>query len=61
MTIENTAAVTKLAHVGTSHTELCNNLAHRVCDRYIVFNICLRTAHIPGTMSVFADRELNGL
>lgn len=55
--INNTTAVTRLAHMGTSHSLLCNNLARLIWDWCIDHNIWLPTAHIPGIMNVLADKE----
>lgn len=37
---DNTTAVTTLAHMGTSHSLLCNNLASLIWDWCIDHNIC---------------------
>ena len=55
--IDNTTAVTTLAHLGTSHSVLCNNLARLMRDWCIENNIWLSTAHIPGKVNVLADNE----
>ena len=55
--IDNITAVTALAHMGTSHSVLCNNLARLIWDWCIEHNIWLSTAHIPGELSVLADNK----
>ena len=56
--IDNTTAVTTLAHMGTSHSLLCNNLARLIWNCCIDHNIWLSTAHIPGKLNVLADKGL---
>jgi len=55
--IDNTTAVSTLAHMGTSHSPFCNNLARIIWDRCLDHNIWLSTAHIPGKLNVLADKE----
>lgn len=55
--IDNTTAVTTLAYMGTSHSPLCDNLAHLIWDWCIDHKIWLSTAHIPGKLNVLSDKE----
>jgi len=55
--IDNTTAVSTLAHMGTSHSPFCNNLARIIWDWCLDHNIWLSTAHIPGKLNVLADKE----
>lgn len=55
--IDNTTAVSTLAHMGTSHSPSCNNLARIIWDWCLDHNIWLSTAHIPSILNVLADKE----
>lgn len=55
--IDNTTAVTTLAHMGTSHSVLCNNFARLIWDWCIQHDIWLSTAHILGELNVLADNK----
>ena len=58
--IDNTTTVSTLAHMGTSHSSFCNNLARIIWDWCLDHNIWLSTAHIPGKFNVLAVSR-NGL
>ena len=57
VTIDNTIAVSTLAHIGTSHSPFCNNLARIIWDWCLDHNIWLSTAHIPWKLNVLADKD----
>ena len=57
MMCDNTSAVNILNHMGTSHSDPCNDLAKVIWEWSINRNIWLSAAHIPGKKNIVADFE----
>lgn len=55
--IDNTTAVACVTHMGTSHSDLCNNITKRIWEWCITHHVWLSAAHIPGCENTAADRE----
>ena len=54
---DNTSAVNILNHMGTSHSDPCNELAKVIWEWCIKCNIWISIAHIPGKKNIVADLE----
>ncbi|CAB4032873.1 Transposon Ty3-G Gag-Pol poly, partial [Paramuricea clavata] len=54
---DNTTAVNVINHMGTSHSDICNNMAKQIWEWCIDKNIWLTVAHIPGKQNLVADYE----
>ena len=54
---DNTSAVNILNHMGTNHSDQCNELAKVIWEWCIIRNIWLSAAHIPGKKNIVADFE----
>jgi hypothetical protein len=54
---DNTSAVTILNHMGTSHSDSCNDLAKIIWQWCMKRNIWISVAHIPGKNNIVADFE----
>ena len=55
--LDNTTAIACLNHMGTSHSDSCNELTHNIWSWCIDHNIFVSAAHIPGVENVVADTE----
>ena len=55
--LNNTTAIACLNHMGTSHSDSCNNLTFNIWSWCIEHNIFVSAAHIPGVENVVADAE----
>lgn len=55
--LDNTTAVACINHMGTSHSDLCNDMACMIWQFCIENDIFLSAAHIPGCQNVIADAE----
>ena len=55
--IDNTTVVSCVAHMGTSHSVLCNRITKTIWEWCIMHNIWLSAAHVPGKQNVLADKE----
>ena len=55
--IDNTTAVSYVQHMGGSHSEDANSVAHKLWLWAISRNIWLSCTHIPGCFNVVADKE----
>ena len=54
---DNTTAVSVISHMGSSHSQTCNDLCKTIWNWCISRNIWLSVAHIPGHQNVYADYE----
>ncbi len=54
---DNTSAVNILNHMGTSHSDPCNELAKIIWEWCMNRNIWISVAHIPGKSNIVADFE----
>ena len=54
---DNTSAVNILNHMGTSHSDPCNELAKTIWEWCMNRNIWISVAHIPGKSNIVADFE----
>lgn len=54
---DNTTALSVLNNMGTSHSEACNDLGHKIWEWCIPREIYLTVAHIPGRQNLVADFE----
>ena len=55
--LDNTTAVACINHMGTSHSDTCNGLAHTIWQWCIDKEVWLSAAHIPGVENTTADEE----
>lgn len=55
--IDNTSAVSIINHMGTSHSDKCNSIAHDIWKFCIHNNTWLSASYIPGIENVIADKE----
>jgi len=55
--MDNTTGVSCINHMGTCHSEKCNQVTKEIWEFCIGNNIWLSAAHIPGVENVSADRE----
>ena len=54
---DNTTAVNIINHMGTSHSEKCNELTKQIWEWCINKHIWISLAHIPGKQNLVADYE----
>ena len=55
--LDNTTAVACIQHMGTSHSDSCNELTFALWSWCMENNIWVSAAHIPGKDNVIADHE----
>jgi hypothetical protein len=55
--MDNTTTISVLNNMGTSHSDVCNDLGHRIWESCIAREIWLSVAHIPGKQNLVADFE----
>ena len=55
--IDNSAAVYMINKMGSSHTEIGNDMVVAICEFCINNEIWLTAAHVPGSLNVIADAE----
>ena len=55
--LDNSTAVACINHMGTSHSETCNDITFSLWSWCLDHNIFVSAAHIPGVDHVVADRE----
>lgn len=55
--LDNTTAIACINHMGTSHSDSCNDLTFSVWSWCIEKDIFISAAHIPGVDNVVADAE----
>ena len=55
--LDSATAIACLNHMGTSHSDSCNNLTFNIWSWCIEHNIFVSAAHIPGVENVVADAE----
>ena len=55
--LDSTTAIACLNHMGTSHSDSCNNLTFNIWSWCIEHNVFVSAARIPGVENVVADGE----